>query len=292
VCSPKQLWCVVELFVFEIMIPDSTGRASIGTPDSLITLRTLPGCDLAEFDQFDVGSAECFEPEDAEELLTCIETACGSTDDFNARTRLLLGRLREQHAVAALVPSAGRQLAGVSIRIMPLAPAEAPAEAAAPRAKARKIGQWTGGRWCLLGLVAMVAGVVATLFAAYAGRLSVPILADCADCAAELRALDLDAHGYYSAGGRAYRFSGTRAHVTRALSGSAAAAVCAAEGGRLAVPGSAAEARWLSCIVGSDSYGAWIGAAPRAAKLCVAQMPWGLADFPCERQFHYICERV
>jgi hypothetical protein len=310
VCAAKQLWCVVELFVFEQMLPSGRERASIGTLDSLITLRTLPGCDLAAFEHFDVGSASCFYPADAERLLTCIETACGSTGEFNTRARLLLGRLREQHA-AALAPTqaAGRQLAGVSIRIIPLAPAEPPAEAAAPRAAAR---QWTGGRWCLLGLaVALAVVVYATLFAAYASRLSVPIFADCADCAAELRALSLDSHGYYYAddSGRAYRYSGTRAHVTRALSCSAAAAVCDAEGGRLAVPGSAAEARLLSCILGSDSYGAWIGAAPRAVadgeysnwaagaeppyrtKLCVNLLPWGWVGLPCERHLHYICER-
>jgi len=310
-----RLWCVVELFVFEQMqSASSMDRASAGTLNSLITLRTLPGCNLAEFEYFDVGSAACFYPADKERLLTCIETACGSTGEFNTRARLLLRRLREQHAAAQLVPAAAPvKIAGVSIRVLPLAHAEAPDKAAAPRATARHCGHWTGGRWCLLGVAAAAVVVYGVVFAAYQKNLMVPILADCADCAAELRALSLDSHGYAgeARSGRAYRYSGTRAHVTRALTASAAVEVCASENGMLAVPRSTAEARRLSCIVGSDAFGAWIGVDPSEVEdsfivgsvvhggapyrpdsiICVVMNPWGWMRSACGIKNPYICER-
>ncbi|KAJ1621466.1 hypothetical protein T492DRAFT_847032 [Pavlovales sp. CCMP2436] len=224
---------------------------------SHVELRPLPGCDLVGFESFSVDMAVCSVPADKELFLT-----------YGVRKYT---QYQHPHtpppmsaAQAARVPSGCEHLAGVSVRVMPAARAVAPAEATTPRRR----GQCNCWRWCLLGLVAVLMVIYGVLFAAYASGLSLPILADCAACQLELRALSLDSHGYYNddAGearsGRAYRYSGTRAHVTRALSASAAAEVCASENGTLAVPRSTAEARRLSCIMGSDAFGVWIGVDP------------------------------
>ncbi|KAJ1621454.1 hypothetical protein T492DRAFT_914248 [Pavlovales sp. CCMP2436] len=294
----NRLWCIVEMFIFEQMHPFDFKTASDATLSSHVELRPLPGCDLLGFESFSVDMAVCSVPADKEHFLTCIETACGSTRDFNTRIRHLLCRLRKQHASHLVA----EHLASVSVRVMPVARAEAPVEATTPRRR----DHWNGGRWCLLGLVAVLMVIYGVLFAAYASRLSVPILADCAACQSELRALSLDSHGYYNddAGearsGRAYRYSGTRAHATRALFASAAAEVCASENGTLAVPRSTTEARRLSCIVGSDAFGVWIGADPSEVagdetdkfRKCVLMNPWGWTRSACGGfKNHYICER-
>jgi len=304
----NRLWCVVELFVVEQMHPFDFKTASDATLFSHVELRPLPGCDLVGFESFSADMVVCSVPADKERLLTCIEMACGSTRELNTCIRHLLCRLREQHASQLVVG----HLASVSVRVMPLAHAEAPDDATTPR----RCVQWNCGRWCLLGRVAVLT-IYGVFFAAYASRLSVPILADCATCQSELRALSLDAHGYYTddAGetrsGRAYRYSGTRAHVTRALTASAAVEVCASENGMLAVPRSTAEARRLSCIVGSDAFGAWIGVDPSEVEdsfivgsvvhggapyrpdsiICVVMNPWGWMRSACGIKNPYICER-
>ncbi|KAJ1638280.1 hypothetical protein T492DRAFT_944734 [Pavlovales sp. CCMP2436] len=328
----NRLWYVVELFVFEQMHPFDFRTASNATLSSHVELRPLPGCDLAGFERFSVADAVCCVPDDGDRLRACIEISCGSIEDFNARTRQLLWRLRTLWVSENLSSAAGAMMlarsprsprrphwlgarAGVSVRVTPLAHAEAPAEAAAPRRSGQR-----NGCWCLLGLVAVLMVIYGLIFAAYASRLSVPIIADCAACTDELRVLSLDAHGWMyeseQAGelrsGKSYRYSGSRAHVTRALSAIAAAEMCAREGGQLAVPRSAAEVRRLNCIVGSDSYGVWIGVDPsarevgayitgsvvtgaqsgqRATEMCVPKVSWGWMTSECASRYHYICER-
>jgi len=292
----NRLWCIVEMFVFEQMHPFDFRTASDATLSVHVELRPLAGCDLEGFDSFSVDTAICSVPEDKERLLTCIETACGSTREFNTRISHLLGRLRKQHASQPVVGN----LAGVSIRVMPVAHVEVPVKATAPRRR----DQWNCACWCLLGLPILVI-MYGVLFGAYASRLSAPILADCAACQSELHALRLDSHGYYNddAGevrsGRAYRYSGTHTHVTPALKAYDAAKVCASENGTLAVPRSTVEARRLSCIVGSDAFGVWIGADPSEVagdqtvsyRTCVLMNPWGWTRSACGFKNHYICER-
>mmetsp|Transcript_7564 Transcript_7564/g.17998 ORF Transcript_7564/g.17998 Transcript_7564/m.17998 type:complete len:465 (-) Transcript_7564:15-1409(-) len=172
-------------------------------------------------------------------------------------------------------------------------------------------------RWCQLCVVAVALALDATIFMRYASRASLPILADCAACAEELRSLSVDADGWMyeseqaraARSGRAYRFSDAPMHHTHALSRDAAAAECAVQGGRLAQPSSAAEERLLRCIMGRAAYGAWTDAHPAdegrrinwakgqeprlfgKSVLAVVMFPWGWGVADCAGTFPYFCQR-
>ncbi|KAJ1640177.1 hypothetical protein T492DRAFT_1139068 [Pavlovales sp. CCMP2436] len=167
--------------------------------------------------------------------------------------------------------------------------------------------KYGSARWFQLCVMAVVLVLYAALFTPYANRVSVPILADCAACAEELRSLSVDADGWMyeseqaraARSGRAYRFSDAPMHHTHALSRDAAAAECAVQGGRLAQPSSAAEERLLRCIMGRAAYGAWTDAHPAdegrrinwakgqeprlfgKSVLAVVMFPWGWGVADC-----------
>mmetsp|Transcript_4984 Transcript_4984/g.12890 ORF Transcript_4984/g.12890 Transcript_4984/m.12890 type:complete len:811 (+) Transcript_4984:152-2584(+) len=101
--SLSRLWCVVELFVHQHM----GGRK--------LELVYLPGSPPPAVDTFDAWHSECHLPEDRLWLLSCIETATGTREDFNSQMRALLARAdhldkpvsrydHELHSVA-IVPS-------------------------------------------------------------------------------------------------------------------------------------------------------------------------------------------
>ncbi|KAJ1623689.1 hypothetical protein T492DRAFT_1125318 [Pavlovales sp. CCMP2436] len=253
----NRLWCVVELFAFEQMHPFDFETASDATLSLHVELRPLPGCDLAGFEHYSVADAVCFVPHDGDRLQACIEISCGSIENFNARTRQL--RLRKLWVCENFSPAAARRCSpgarGARTGLVwgrrvfesdAARPRQAPRRG--PRQGRRPAPEWPAE------------GAFKTLVSA--GNCS----CGGGDIWSVFYRLYQQALCVYHPAVRIFLpqsvRSGTRG--TRALSAIAASEMCAKEGGQLAAPRSASEVRRLSCVVGSDLYGVWIGVDPSA----------------------------